>query len=286
MGVHGRGAHGVDLQSGRAGTHALDQVAVQGVADSQNVPLAGRGVPRQASLAVGEFCKIDRAAALPDIVGQVFNLTWFSDLLRARSALRHRAPQHGDIAIEAFGLLRLRQADADMRRPLEDGRGGDEFLGGVLRSHPRAARVPATAQIHAQFDAQAAGLADGMSVEFPPLGTHEVRSSRRVGPRFAGVEQQGPGDPLFLHLREIAADALLARRAVEPPPVAPGFCGIRRRDEIPPQIFFGRMGARCKQSQEQQRHEDCISGHASGLRSNDIRRTDRQSIPPIWQRVV
>ena len=50
VGVHRRGAHRVDLQSARARADALDRVAMQRVADSQDVPRAGRSVPRQSPL--------------------------------------------------------------------------------------------------------------------------------------------------------------------------------------------------------------------------------------------
>ena len=149
------------------------------------------------------------------------------------STRRHRAREHGDIAIEPLHLLRLRQAHANAPRPLDYGRGAHDLLCGMFRGYPRSAGVPAAAQVHAQHDAQPVRLVEGVLVKLAPLGTHEVRPPRRVGPGLAGVEQQRPGDPLFFHLLEVAGNALLAGRAVEPPPVAPGFRGIRRGDEFP-----------------------------------------------------
>ena len=58
--------HRVDLQSGRAGADALDHVAVQGIADAQDVPRAGRGVPRETSLAVDELRQVDGPAAIAE----------------------------------------------------------------------------------------------------------------------------------------------------------------------------------------------------------------------------
>ena len=76
------------------GADALDHVAVQRVADAQHVPCAGRDVPGQVVAGrprtcvrstVRPRCQNDLAPASP-----------------ARVALRCRAGQHGDVAIEAL----------------------------------------------------------------------------------------------------------------------------------------------------------------------------------------
>jgi hypothetical protein len=95
-------------------------------------------------------------------------------------------------------------------------------------------------------------------------------TSRSLGPRFTGIEEQRPRNALFLHLFKVARYALLARRPVEPPPVAPRFREIRRTDEIPPELVFAQNGARSKAQYQPHWYKDYTSGHEYVFREKTL----------------
>ena len=232
MGVHRLGAHRVDLQPGGAGADALDHVAVQRVADPQHVPRAGRRVPRQASAGRPRTRQVDGPAALPDDRRRLAPATSPS---RPPGRPARRCRDRSPCTFSGCG-----RATLTLPGPLDHGRRRPTIF---LAACSGVTHGPPAFQPLHRFTVstmpQPVRLAHGVLEELAPRGAHELRPARRVGPGLAGVEQQRPGDPLFLHLLEVAGDALLARRAVEPPPVAPRLRGIRRVGEAAGQVVVG-----------------------------------------------
>ena len=130
--------------------------------------------------------------------------------------------QHGDVAIVIRCMRRRAQAQHLLAGTFDLRLRPDQLLGGQFGRDPGAARIPATAEIHAHLDLQPVRLSQRVAKELAPPFAHEHLSLRRVRSADARVEEQNPGDALLPHGFEVGRDAFAAGRAVEPPPIGPG----------------------------------------------------------------
>ena len=166
-------------------------VIANGVAETKNLPVAGRRVPFQNSIGGKIFGQIQNIARVGvRLAGRGGNFLEqrlgrrrgkrFERLLqgflfpilqrRMRGGVFDAIGDHGGVAVKIFARVRFRQSDFNVRAAGDFQFRPDIFFRGVLLRHARAAEIPAALDVQTHFEAEAIGFAQRVFIKFTPCG--------------------------------------------------------------------------------------------------------------------
>ena len=236
-------------------------LAGPGVADAEQGPSAGGGVPAEAAVGPERSAEIDHgverdagrrrdcclgrgaAGAFPaDVVepDQALHVEVLDRGLGGDGGLPDG--EQGDVAIEAAFGGRLGQATGEASSAGDAGGSVDDLLRGEFGSDPRAAVAGVAGAVVAhRLQPEALGFADLPGEEFLPIGVEiAVRTGGDAG--LGDVEHRHAAEPGALHGLELAGDACLVDIAMQPVAPDPGPAVVRWLGEVAGERVGGSVG--------------------------------------------